>query len=141
MKSIEDMTIAEMKKELSELRKDNDRLRKYKNRPDREVFKYLSIEKKKELFGFTGDNVTGEIVNSDDLKVMNNNFKKFYTSILKIIFPEMKTFNSLNGKYGKYNTTFNDMSDVEFTSVKKLILDICDSMYMCKNEIANMKED
>ena len=140
MKSIEDMTISEMKKELSQLREENCKLRKYKNRPDREVFKYLSPKMKKSLFGFIGDTNTGDNVYTDDLNVMNNNFKKFYSSILRIIFPEMRTYPALKGKFGKYYTTFNDMSDGQFAIVKELIVSICESVYECKVKIINMEE-
>lgn len=139
MKKIEEMTYAEMANELSALRIENRELKKYKHNSDREIFKYLTQEQKRDLFGFKPCSDTGKIVPTDNLDVMNNNFKKFYSAILKMLFPKMKAFKSTKNKYTLFYTTFNDMTEEQFSLVKEMIVFICGVMHEYKQKLTQIE--
>lgn len=132
LKRIEDMTYSEMAIEIAKLRLENQHLKKYKHNSEREVFKKLPQEQKKELFGYKGNSDTGKIEPTENLDIMNNNFKKLYAGILKTIFPRMRAFKSTKGKYSLHYTTFNDMSEEQYSEVEEMIVSICDIMYEYK---------
>lgn len=139
LKRIEDMTYSEMAAELAKLRAENLNLKKYKHNSDREVFKHLPQEQKKELFGYKGNSDTGKIESTENLDVMNNNFKKLYAGILKTMFPRMRAFKSTKGKYSLHYTTFNDMTEKQFSEIEKMIVFLCGVMYEYKCKICNME--
>ena len=146
MKDVSQMTIDELIQRMAELETENAKLKeagtKFTHRSEREVFRFIPEDVKKDLFGYKADKRTGKVVSNYTEPIMNDNWVYMIFPLLFTVDPRLKTYPSSKAKYyQKAPVRFNEYDEEGFKIIKEMVLKCVDAVYEAKCKLGKFKEE